>query len=202
MTIIKPIEWATGWIWILQKVSLLFKRRLLIKKNQHKKIVPYDQKKNPYCTVYACFWAYTYNTGKVFTPEYIFEYADRLLKWKWANTARITRQFAKDFWCKYDSVRVLWTDYDRYRKAGYALVFSTQCPPAFWQDGVDDGVVQGIYTIDKTFWHAIYGIEADYDYLVNSWGNYEKDGKHNTYRVDMENMLKEHQVDPYCFLIV
>jgi|GEM_PF-3121192 len=62
-----------------------------------KKIANYDQKKNPYCTAYGSAGCTTYNTGKIFTNEYIAEWASKYISPNGvASMMNISEKFAKE----------------------------------------------------------------------------------------------------------
>lgn len=200
---IVPINWAPAdGFWTRLKAS--FTKVPDVGVNTIRTIMPYDQKKNPYCTAFGSAGMYTYNRGKKFTNEQIFAWCDPILKWNWAASARITRLFADWVGARWMSFSLRDANVQTLLQAWYALGVSTLCPALFWADGVRDGVVDlKTYEQDEMMGHFLFLIRKNgKDYLVNSWGRYETEfWMHNTYEVDIQNMIDKKLIRDVCFFI-
>jgi hypothetical protein len=115
-----------------------------------------------------------------------------------------TRKVCEKMVWKKHVVEIFSKTFYEYLDAGYAMSITTYCPADFWRDGIDDGVVNfKDYPRDRNMGHAVYirkkgsGIQ-----IVNSWGDYEAQGKSNTYDCDLLDMFKDDLVKPYCFLVI
>lgn len=194
-TIVTQIQWDIGStpLTTWEKMRVKFTSWPKVKHNPHKTIVPYDQAKNKSCTAFASAGAYTYNTGKKFTNEYIQSWADPILKGKGSYIEKIAKLFAEAHWAKYLKLSLASKEAHAILSAWYALIVSTRCPQEFWSDGIDDGVINSKeYKKDLDGWHAIVLATNDRgDILINSWWDYEKKGKHNTYKIDAQDMLDD-----------
>lgn len=174
-----------------------------IKQNTNKKIKPYDQAKNPYCTAYSSAWAWSYNHWKTFTNKEIFDWCDPILKWKGAIATRIADKFAKWQGGKCLILTIFSTTAEKLLNSWYALVISTICPPEFWTDWINDWVVDWKdYTKKTGSGHAIMLIKENGKYkLVNSWGNYELKGKFNSYEIDAKTLFESSMIRSECSFI-
>lgn len=185
------------------KLQARIPRKLNIKPNKNKKIKPFDQEKNPYCTAFASAGAWLYNHGKQFTNLQIYNWCHPILNWKGARTSDISKKFAEWQWGNQLVMTIFSSTAEAILDAGYALIISTRCPAEFWTDGIVDGVVNGKDYKPKLDWgHAIVLIKKNGKYyLVNSWGNYELKDKFNTYEIDAKILFKSGLIRSECFFI-
>jgi len=199
---IVPINWAPAdGFWTRLKAS--FTKVPDVWVNTIRTIMPYDQKKNPYCTAFGSAGMYTYNRGKKFTNEQIsawFETFSKSSKPAWVTTKR----FAEWVGARWLSFSLKDKNVQLLLQAGYAIGVSTLCPAEFWADGIRDGVVnQKNYEQNEMMGHFLFLIRKwGKDYLVNSWGKYETEyGMYNTYEVDVQNMIDRWLIRDTCFFI-
>ena len=147
---IVPINWAPAdGFWTRLKAS--FTKVPDVGVNTIRTIMPYDQKKNPYCTAFGSAGMYTYNRGKKFTNEQIsawFETFSKSSKPAWVTTKR----FAEWVGARWLSFSLKDKNVQLLLQAGYAIGVSTLCPAEFWADGIRDGVVnQKNYEQNETY---------------------------------------------------
>lgn len=152
----------------------------------------YDQKKNPFCTGFASAWCTTYNTGRIFTNEYIEEWC------RWyiapngiASLFNIAERFAETHDLqikKHVSIRDIKILLDN----DYAIAISTRAPMKFWERWIKTGIAKGDFGNADIFQHAIY-IRRDKrlgkTYIENSWYGLREKGFFNTIEIDLDDML-------------
>lgn len=188
---------------LITKILARMPKKRKVKPNTHKKIKPFNQKTDPYCTAFASAWAWLYNHWESFTDKEIYEWATPILKWKWWVTSQIANKFASWRWGKMVTLTIFSSHAEALLDLGYALIIRTRCPSEFWTDWINDGVVDWKnYKPKEWTGHAIVLIKVKWKYkLINSWGDYEKKGKFNTYEIDAETLFKSWLIRSECFFI-
>lgn len=139
--------------------------------NKYNRLNRYDQKKDGSCTVFASCGAMCNNTGKNLTNEQIRDIAEELGALDGAITRWVAIKIAEKFGCEFEPFD---SPDDKIAqeilKKKYELVIVVRATPAFFTDGITDGIVDKEYALGKMR-HAMRMKRIDgKDCLVNSWG--------------------------------
>lgn len=203
---ITPIHWVTApSIWWRLKNYLKSNGIGWIKylrPNSSGKIVQLDQKKNGWCTVFACCGATMYNTGLVFDSEEARTMVMEVQAQNWAPLGNIVDIFARAFSLTSDRFKnPLDSNAQEILNKWYWMPIQIRFGPAFFADGMKNGKITN-YSTKDSFSHAVWIRKEKEKYIiVNSWGEYVKLGYHNEYEVDINELIKYSQIEVNCFFI-
>lgn len=167
-----------------------------------KVIANYDQAKNNYCTAFGSAGCTTCNTWKLFTNEYITEWASKYIQpWGLASMMVISEKFAKEHGYRSKPINIDSIEAKTLLDAGYALVVSLTAPSEFWTQGTKTGKAVGLFSW-KPFTHTVY-LERNKgrDYLQNSWGSLIAVGLWNQIHVELPDLLKNKYIRPLSVVI-
>lgn len=164
----------------------------------------YDQKKNPFCTAFASAWCTTYNTGRIFTNEYIEEWAAKYIKPQWvASLYLIAEWFARDH--NLDIKKFIPIGKPEWRVLldhEFSIAISTNCPKKWWESALRLWRAIGDFWYEEQFDHAVYIHRvAGTDYLENSWYKMTEQWFFNSIVIDIEDMLKRKYIVPNGVLL-
>lgn len=160
----------------------------------------YDQKKNPFCTWFASAWCTTFNTGQIFTNDYIEQWCRNYITPNGiASLFTIAEHFARDHGYDIKKHIKLTRDGKVLLDNDYALMVSTNAPKKFWESALRTGKAIWDFGSAEIFDHAIY-IRRDRStkktYLENSWHEMTLLWFHNTIEIDLDDMLARKYIVP------
>lgn len=148
----------------------------IIPHNSFKKILEYDQKKDPSCVIFSACGMITYNTGLEFTYDEMREMWEEYQGSLGGNPFKTTTQMGQRFALSHFPVDTSSKEFEDLLDKEWAMQLTIWTDAQFFVDGVDNGIIEKIHTAPK-FWEERYNHaiviyrRLGRTFLQNSWKN-------------------------------
>lgn len=173
-----------------------------IPRHRPKDYASYDQDfeyDSPFCTVFAAAWAITWNTGKKFTNEELFDIGEELLGDSWWNTVEIAYKMAEMNWLK--AYTLTKSQYKYALRRRWAVIVGVLLDPKVYVDARDWKIDSGAIKKQSNKWHAMFWVRNRWSYyLCNSYGKRWK-RKFPMFQVNIDELIRKGCLRWYGVLI-